>query len=239
MLINNFFKRVSIAELLTILFSVSVGISLLYKMGFYNSLGIDWYIHNLTPQQLLISSIPLISISFVGLLAGFWLGAKISERQSSIVLLATTAIFIFFIIVTGKFGLNIPFIKMEWLTIFILNFLVAMFLTNSRVLTDSKNKSILINTPPKKMDNFDRFERYFLVFMFVIGVTCMPYASGLDAGKRVLKNPDNLNSVILKDKSSDWLLVEMSGDKVLLKKDTKNPVFKIIDYKEIETISVR
>lgn len=128
---------------------------------------------------------------------------------------------------------------MDWLLMFTLNFLVAMFLINSIALITSKKKSILINVEPKKINNFDHIERYSVVLMFIFGVTCMPYASGSDAGKKVLNNQANLNSVILKDKSSNWLLVEMSGDKVLLKKNTKNPVFKIIDYKEIETISVR
>ena len=240
MLINNFFKRVSIAELLTILFSVSVGISLLYKMGFYNSLGINWYIHNLTPQQLFISSIKLVSISLIGILVGLWLGTKISERQSNLIFIVSTAI-IFFITFVGKkiIAVNLYFIIMDWLLMFTLNFIVAMFLINSRALITSKDKSILVNVEPKKINNFDRFERYSVVLMFILGVTSMPYASGSDAGKKVLNNQANLNSVILKDKSSNWLLVEMSGDKVLLKKNTKEAVFKIIEYKEIETISVR
>lgn len=239
MLINNFFKRVSIAELLTILFSISVGISLLYKMGFYNSLGINWYINNLTPQQLFISSIKLIISSITGVLVGFWLGAKISEKQANIVLFVTFPGYIFFAFYGEKIGLSFGNLNMDWFYLFFLNFLVAMFLINSEILMASKKKSLLINVQPPKIDKLEHTLRYLMPLLFILGVTGMPYFSGMDAGKRVLINRSNLNHVILKDNSSDWLLIEMSGDKALLKKNTKEPVFKIIEYKEIKTITVK
>ena len=48
-------------------------------------------------------------------------------------------------------------------------------------------------------------------------------------------NPQlKVNYVQLKGDNNKWFLIEMRGDKVLIKKDSKSPIFKIVEYKDID-----
>ncbi|UBQ39388.1 hypothetical protein LCH18_08485 [Acinetobacter johnsonii] len=232
-LTKDFLNKLSLAEILTVLFFVSVGISMFYKYGFYSELGIGWYIDNLAPQQLFISSLGLVGSSFIGAGVGYFLGTKLSQKQSGILLFTIVLSVTTFQMTTGYFSSNYDLISKLYLML--MNTIIVMELVNDKQVKKSK----LLNIPVKKEGAFDKIIRFILPALFIVGLVGMPYAIGVDSANAILKNKSKLNKVTLKDKTNNWLLIEINGDKVLLKQNSKKPIYKIIEYKEIESISVR
>lgn len=109
-------KKISIAEFLTILFIFSVGISLIYKYGFYSELGISWYLTTASPQELLISSISYICACLIGIGLGY-LAVKGFKEFEIVIMAAISSIFIFTFIsqnfaggmLTGELSLTLYF----------------------------------------------------------------------------------------------------------------------------------
>ncbi len=237
-LFNEITKKISVAEILTIIFIVSVGISLLYKMGFYKALGIEWYLNNILPQQLFISSIKLVVSSFLGVLIGIWIGKKIKTKYIYIIFLVFVSIYLFSGLIIARINLNIEYLISGWIGVLFLNILATMFLIDSERNFNSVKKSNFINIDPLKSSKIDVIFRYFMPLMFVFSFTVMPYATGFDAGNRLIKKRGEFILIRLKDQSDNWLLVEMTGDKVLIMKDKKKREFKIVEYKEIESYTL-
>ncbi len=73
-IINEYSKKVSLVELLSLSFFISVGFSLIFKYAFYNQLNIIWYLNSLTPQYILISTLFYIFPIITGILIGLIIG---------------------------------------------------------------------------------------------------------------------------------------------------------------------
>ena len=97
MLTNKLFEKLSIAETLSILFIVSVGLSMLYKYGFYTELGIGWFTKTLSPQELLISSINYVLSSLVGIVLGV-LSIHYADKYFEVVMTVMVVISLIFLI---------------------------------------------------------------------------------------------------------------------------------------------
>ena len=238
-LILEYLKKASFVEILTILFFLSVGVSLTFKIGFYNALGVGWYIQNLTPQILFISSIKIIFIFLVGIFIGSTIGIKFNERMVTTLTFSIIALYLSFRgLIEPFFDIQIEFSDYFGVVLFLFYLSTSMFLVSLEFKNRKYNDPLFVG-PLNRMSRqalmLDNAFKYVLIFSLFF----LPYVSGGDAG-RLVKNNNKNSEVVVKNDSRKWHFVDMSGDKVLLKMiNPKDDVFKVVEYKDIDTITTK
>ncbi|AKQ31238.1 TPA: hypothetical protein JI398_RS05030 [Acinetobacter baumannii] len=237
--IIEYLKRASFIEILTILFFLSVGVSLTFKIGFYNALGVGWYIQNLTPQILFISSFKVILIFLGGIFVGCIFGLKFSERSVSVIFLCFIALYTSFNgFIQNLLSINLEISNYFDVVLFIFYFLTSMFLVSLGYKKRKYNDPLFVGPLIRIKREEVIFDNVFKIVIILL-IFCLPYVSGYDAGKLVKNNKVN-SVVVIKNDSRKWHLIDMSGDKVLLKEiNPKRDVFKVLEYKDIDTITTR
>lgn len=235
--IKNILKKISIAESMTILFIFSIGISLLYKYGFYSTLGIDWYLYNLSPQELIISSIGIIFFFILGGVIG---ASKLFFKEEDwfiylILLISFICIFGFSIILKNYQStlLGVDLNKFSYyMKISMYTMLLSLFCIKLNQIDQPDNQG-KFNEIVSKISPIIFF---LAMFYFLIAVV---YLKGVDDANLITSNHTSKKSVKLKDDSKTWVLVEISGDKVLIFSNDKSHKYKIVEYKDIEFYSVK
>lgn len=227
-------EKLSGAEILSITFIACVGISLLYKYGFYSELGITWFSKTLSPQVLLISSISYVVFSLVGILMGV-LAIHYADKYIEPVMVG-----MFVVLLVAGFLPNyylLGELKNECA-------IMVYFAISSLYLTKG-NKGV-VNAEGKPLDEVEWHDRTFFEkitpSIFVIFLAILPlyfiYDQGRKDAQNILNKSSKINFVKLKNDKEFWTLIEMNGDKILIMKDGGNREFKIVEYKEIESIKV-
>ncbi|ENX36318.1 hypothetical protein F889_00480 [Acinetobacter colistiniresistens] len=239
-LILEYIKKASFIEILTVLFFLSVGVSLAFKIGFYNALGVGWYIQNLTPQLLFISSLKIIFISFGGVGAGYIIGLKFSEKFVSTLAMAVVTCYSVFVgLIEPNFDIKIQFSDYFGLILFLYYTTTSMYVVSLELKNRRYNNTLFVG-PRRPITREEFFLDNVFKCILVLSFFFLPFATGSDAGKLVKKNKYENNEVVVKGSPKKWYLVDISGDKVLLKeKNIQDDVFKMVEYKEIETITVK
>ncbi len=226
-------SKLSIAEVLTLIFIFSVGLSLVYKLGFYSELGVGWYINTLSPQLIVLSSVKLVFFSLIGILFGV-AAAFFSRVYFEPVLGISLILFILFGITTY---FNIDLLKRD---IYILiNFMVC-FLTATKINFFGHNSSgsPLSSIPWEQRSLFDKVAPSLVTVFSVFFLVWIMYSEGKNAAKDILKYKYDQTIVQIKDSKDKWILIEMNGDKALIKKNVLYPfTFKIVEYKDMETLT--
>lgn len=212
-------------------FFIAVGVSLLIRYSFYSRLDISWYIYNLTPQYLLMSSINHIFTSFLGLLFGILFGIKYRPITQFLIYLILFISFVCWIIWS-------PYRTSVHISNFILYLLISMFAAGSytqiKLISNSLN---FIENPPKNLLVKFKSELFLLIVMILI-LIFSPAIVGIEKAEEILKYKSDLNQVLIDKDKTDWRLIEMNGDKALLIRNSQERVFKLIEYKEIKEIIV-
>lgn len=231
-LINDFLKRISIAEILTVIFIFSVGISLLYKYGFYEELGISWYIFTLSPQQLFLSSISLILFSTLGIILGV-LNSFYNEKYWEITFLIFSLIMFLFVInsTLGFTALN------SGMYLFVVSATLTMSALNITFFS-KKSKDGSSEPLDSSKSFFNKSIPPLFSIILVVGLFVFIYFEGKYAAERISFTESSQSIVNLKNNHDKWILIEMNGDKVLMMKDNGKKEFKIVEYKEIESFEV-
>lgn len=235
--LKKFFKKISIAESMTMLFIFSIGISLLYKYGFYSTLGIDWYLYNLSPQQLIISSIGVIFFFILGGVIG--LSTSIFKKENWLVsLILVMSVFIIFgaVIILKDYqrilwGIDLN--KFEYyISILMYTMVIGIFFIsfNNLEQPDDQNKfeEILEKISPTIF--------FILASIFLVYVV---YSKGVDEARAIILDDESKKIVKLKDDSKTWGLIEVNGDKVLIILNEKPYKYKLVEYKDIEFYSTK
>lgn len=236
-LLVEFLKKANLLEVLTILFFISVGISLTYKIGFYNEIGAEWYIQNLSPQQLFISSFRVSFASILGIIIGCYLGFKLKYKT-----VEKITAFALILYLTAKFFMSSTAYGYRLVTnldiaLLILNALSVMFMITIERENKIYNNSNFIGPLKVNSNTTTKFDS-FLKFLFLLILLYAPYAIGKDKGMQVNKNEYDNSYVNIKNDPNNWLLIDMNGDKVLVRKVSKSEkIFKLVEYKEVQKIT--
>lgn len=213
-------------EVISITFFISVGISLIYKYGYYSTLGIDWYINILTPQYLFMSSFMLLAFIFLGMLIGVVLGLKCRDFISSILGQA-----IFVLLLLGLFFAHILDREIDFK-------LMVTFLSAIMVFTViDAYKTTPIQHNGSQLYKFINILRILLIGLPIIFILFAPYYYGKKEAEILLSGKHNLNIVSLDSDPKKWLLLEMNGDKALLVNKSNFKNFKLIEYKDIKELN--
>jgi len=232
MLINDFLKRVSVAEILTLVFILSVGISLLYKYALYEELGIGWYIYSLSPQQIFLSSMSFTFFCLLGVIFGAVIPVFREHWFAIFIILMLIMIGLFF-----ANALNLTNITNK-LGVLLISAIIFMGIIKMHFFSTSKDGEFLREIPVEKLNFWDKNLPIIFSLTMTLVFLAMIYVQGTRVAKYILEKPYSQSIVKLKDKSDKWILIEMNGDKVLLMKYGVKREFKIIEYKEIESFKV-
>lgn len=223
-----------VLEIATIAFFISVGISLIYKNGFYSKLGIDWYLNNLSPQYIFISSLGLVVPIFLSIFLGVFLSIKYKKFMNSIGGQSLYLIFAIGGFVAIKLGLHIPFIAI--ILMFIV-FITTLMIESIQALSDTFTLSGIEVNHNKITIFMKSFMLICLVFS-ILAICYSPYLYGQAEATEIISKKTRLNLVELHSDKHNWLLLEMNGDKVLLVNSIDLQSFKIVEYKDIKEIKV-
>ncbi|MDM1758124.1 hypothetical protein HX127_11180 [Acinetobacter sp. 256-1] len=227
---NYLFKKLhnlSGFESISIIFFISVGISLIYKYGYYSTLGIDWYINILTPQYLFMSSFMFLVFIFLGIAIGILLGLKGTEFFNSLWGQALSILLTLFIFLIYKIGVEVDFrVIVSFFSMIMVFLCIDAYQTTSNI---HNNDSLLYK--------YVKVMRAFLLVFPLFSILCSPYFFGKKEAEILLSGKHNLNIVSLNSDPKKWLLLEMNGDKALLVNKSNFTNFKLIEYKDIKELN--
>ena len=214
-------------EVISITFFISIGISLIYKYGYYSTLGIDWYINILTPQYLFMSSFMLLTFIFLGMLTGAVLGLKYRNFTRSILGQA-----IFVLMLSGLFFAYMLGIEIDFkFTVSFLSAIMVFTFIDAYLITPIQDNG-------SELYNFINIIRLLSIGLPLCFILFSPYFYGKREAEILLSGKHNLNMVSLGDEREKWLLLEMNGEKALLVSKSNFKKFKLIEYKEIREFHV-
>lgn len=217
-------------EITSILILVSVGVPFLYKVGFYNELGIGWYINTGNAFSIFVSSVSIIFFGIFGLILGCvtFLGIKeIKTLRYSVPLILITVIILFLMALLLFTELALYLKKVDFTGIVLtltMYSLVISFLTANDALNEGEGRS------DKRIIAYGA--------IIIIAYAFLSWSYGQSEAQNILKyKHDNLNIVDLKGESEKWFLVDYTGDKALIIKDGSKSIFRIVEYKDLKQIS--
>lgn len=227
--IIKFLKKISVAEGLTVLFIFGVGVSLIFKAGFYNTLGVDWYLNNLTAQQIFLSAIGIVVCALLG--AGFGLVNRFIPKRYWQV-----PIVLFLIFVLGSMIVKILEIQEFQVeaTVFFTSIVIGVALSEINRNVVNENGVLLSELNWEELTFLEKISHPLMVVIFICLFIYMIYGSGKDKATYLLDDKYKKTYVKTKSDNERWILIEMNGDKVFLMSKESSPKFKIIEYKEIE-----
>ncbi|KQG03770.1 hypothetical protein KWE42_08430 [Acinetobacter pittii] len=230
-------NKISIAEALTLTFILSVGLSLLYKYGFYYHLGVEWYLNSISPQQILLSSVGLVFTSLLGVILGISM-TLLSRKYFELSFAIFVIIWLMFFVVNL---LGYQFIASKFIMLMVYTLTVSSIVKINLFSTDSEGR-IISSIPWEDRKITDKVTPLIITVISVIGLLGMTLFQGKVEAEDILKNPNARTLVKVKGESEVWELIDINGDKVLLllkkpklfKAEQLKPTYKIIEYKEIE-----
>lgn len=221
--------NLSLMEVASLLFFLIIGYLFIYRYNFYNVLGLNWYISNISATHVLISSIKIFINIIIGGLIGL-IFIKIAnmckDKAELFLLIMINFLVIFLMILFYFFEYGYSGFLLYSIDMFIVMCYVSVVVTGRFAIKTNKktNKLLWLN---------------YICIIFIF-ISAPAYSGIRDAKKIIDKREDILSIAILKENKNNWYLMEVMGDKALLIKENngdkiKNE-FRLIEYKEIESI---
>lgn len=239
--------HLSVYEFVIILAFIALGYCLLYKYSFYKTLEIPWFISNLTPQFLFLSSFKVLFFGISYFVSGYLLGIlcnnfKILNKliyANLLLVLILSGLYLYQRYNNFFFDLPILNINFQFFFMFFLVFSLGYSFKIGNfyeVYVETKTTSIY-NSKPK--NDLKKYINLTMIFLVILGAyISIPTSLGEMTAKDIINKKENhLNKVLLKDSVKDWYLIETMGDKVLIIDKMNN--IKIIEYKELDFIQTK
>ncbi|MDC4477367.1 hypothetical protein NQ655_18330, partial [Acinetobacter baumannii] len=208
-------------ELTSILIVLSVGYPFLYKVGFYNELGIGWYLNTGTAFSIFVSSVSVVFWGVLGLILGYLIFLLVKLIPSVKVRVITPPLISFIFLIFSLqpvFFKNSPEVKRLLLEnnfsgIEVSLAIISVFLT---ILVINKELSDLdINIIPNKEKKILTFS-VLIIFVYA----SLAWSHGDREARNIWKYRGQiLNKVELKSIDEKWFLVDYAGDKALILKE--------------------
>lgn len=236
--------ELNVLQLVSLMGFLSLGYSLLYKLSFYNVLGIPWYINNFTPQTLFFSSIKLIFISFPVILFGWYLGGILKDK---LVILISLNLIVVVLLNYFNFYVDIKLIPINtfiylMILLYMLNARSNYFKPRTLDYFPSKNiqktftrKLYILWVFTKALHILIQYilKKFLLYFIFFACFILAPCMIGAFEAKSLLREKENLlNEVVLNNEKGKWYILDISSDKCLL--INKYNDFKIVNINDIK-----
>ena len=227
--IIKFLEKLSVAEGLTVLFIFGVGVSLIFKAGFYNTLGVEWYLNNLTAQQIFLSAVGIVVCALLGAGLGL-INRFVPKRYWEVPFILLV------ILLLGSIGVKFAEIQEFQVeaTVFFTSLVIGVTLSEVNRSVVNENGVLLSELNWEERTYFEKISGPLIIVIFILFFIYMIYSSGNDKASYLLDDKYKKTYVKTKSDNEQWILIEMNGDKVFLMSKESSPKFKIIEYKEIE-----
>jgi len=231
--------QISLLELVTVLSFIALGYCLIYKYSFYKTLDISWFISNITPQFLFLTSLKLLFTTlifcFLGYIIGNW-GRNLIKRRIIMGCLTVFLVCFFTLYYLKSDKLQNPYFE-----IFSLKGSELFYYCYAFTLSIMVNIGYKIYEKEKNnvRNIFDYIFNltYIGIIIMCLGVLLIlqPMYFASKEANFILENKEKtLNKVKIKASKEEWFLIEAMGDKYLLIDKDQN--FKILEYKDIDII---
>lgn len=245
--------QINLYEILIVLVFIALGYCLFYKYAFYKTLDIPWFITNITPQFLFLTSLKVIFTGIVFFILGYIIGkiGKNTKVRKAIfyffatvfIIFTSTLIFLFF----TKNNNDLSILNLQYF-----DFLNAYFVSNFGYLTslafrqyNLKLKKLNLGSTiiHKNQEIEERLlkEKLYKYLITMSGLSifsayCLqPISLGANEANYLLTfKKEYMNESKIKGSNDIWYLIEVMGDKVLLINSTNK--IKIIEYKDLDFI---
>ncbi|MDC5208308.1 hypothetical protein OHW43_11595 [Acinetobacter baumannii] len=233
--------QINLLEIVTVIFFTAIGYCLLYKYSFYNTLDIPWFITNVTPQFLFLTSLKLLFISIIFSLLGFLLGSigNTKSVRAKIKLFFLILFILFFSFSLYNHNIkntsNFTIYSVRDSDIFYCFYMFACGLLGTLFYKTIKSKDPQNKFKISSTNNRQKVSAF--LFITIMGLTLLlqPIYFGNKEANYLLENRQTtLNKTKLKSINEDWFVIETMGEKFLL--INNNNKIKIIEYKDIEYI---
>ncbi|MDC5209476.1 hypothetical protein [Acinetobacter baumannii] len=232
----NLLETLSIAGLIAVLFSA------IFKIGYYDGIGLPWLVGTMNSQLILNSSINFLILFIPFLLIGWFLMQIPKKTTHNIILYAipyllSTSYFIlkkFFPEIIYLIKENISFLKSIKFSIIFFSIYTGVML---HYIYSTKEQITILNS-----SNDNKYKRLAYLFslltavMLIVTLISSPYALGKYVGENTINNLDQKNKVELADSTESWYIIEVISDKVVIY-ENKKKIFKIIEIKDIKQIN--
>lgn len=231
--------KLTLLEALSIVAFAAIGYSVIYKLGYYSVLDITWFMYELTPINIVFSSIIFITISLLSVGVGFLLYKLINSMGSNLTgLLIKLVFFIFFLLffltvfiltfpIVSDFSpikLNIDSTVSRYLNLGVIYAFVTLFFFETVYI---RPYNIIMNFQDLK------FFTALVLTLFLV----YPFLFGTLEGDYLIKNKmQSLSEVDIKD-NKKWYLVHYFNDKFLLISGGEKNFYKIVEYKDVNHIA--
>lgn len=238
----------SLLELLTVAFFIAVSYSILYRFSFFSELGVDWFIYSLSPQYILFSSFKVLFILVCGAFLGYVISLLAVKKYRKYIILSVFFLFVKPIIFLNMFSDDIsPYVKPFNLITFMFSVAYSFciflsFIVHKEKISMADSRLRLKVIEENAAFSFKKKVKKLLIIVVVgcsLYILYLPFALGSSEAKYAMKNKDKIfNKVLIKNSKESWFLIESYNDKFLLMKNGNMKIFKIIEYKDIDSILV-
>ena len=228
--------NLTLFECITLLYFICLAFAYWIKILVFQELNLAWVVGNLSPIYIIVFSVQiLVSVTLGGIIASFISNAHAFKISSYIFISAFIyggiLYFFYFDLVQlfAKHKDQLLNLLVLLVTIFyVLNFKIHQNLAEQNISYDKNEKTFLSSK------NSIRIGYIFCV----MGLFTIPLLLSKFETDKIIKRPDLFFSVVqIKDNKDKWYLIEMIGDKALLKLDSNTEKYKLVEYKDIEMIS--
>lgn len=226
--------NLTLFEFVTVLYFICLAFAYWIKILVFQELNLAWVVGNLSPIYIIVFSVQiLVSVTLGGIVASFIPNASAFGASFFTLLLAfvySVVLYFFYFDLAQFFGkykdhlINLLVLLMT--TFYALNFKIHQNLAEQNILYNEKTSSKIKNNIPIGY------------IICVIGFFTIPSLISKFEKDKIIKRPDLFFSIVqMKDNKEKWYLIEMIGDKALLKLDSNAEKYKLVEYKDIELIS--
>lgn len=228
--------NLTLFEFVTVLYFICLAFSYWIKILVFQELNLAWVVGNLSPIYIIVFSVKiLVSAILGGVISSFISNANAFKASSYILILALVyggILYFFYFDLVQFFGkykdhlINLLVLLMT--TFYALNFKIHQNLAEQNLLY-KENENTSSNIKNSIIIGY---------IICVIGLFTIPLFVSKFETDKIIKRPDLFFSIVqVKDNKEKWYLIEMIGDRALLKLDSNAEKYKLVEYKDIEMIS--
>ena len=228
--------NLTLFECITLLYFICLAFAYWIKILVFQELNLAWVVGNLSPIYIIVFSVQiLVSVTLGGIIASFIPNTSAFGASFFTLFLAfvysVVLYFLYFDLAQffGKYKDHlINFLVLLMTTFYVLNFKIHQNLAEQNISYDKNEKAFLSSKNSIRIG----------YIICVIGFFTIPSLISKFETDKIIKRPDLFFSVVqMKDNKDKWYLIEMIGDKALLKLDSNTEKYKLVEYKDIEMIS--
>lgn len=230
----------SLLEIASITSFLAIGYAFIYKLGFYLSMDILWFFYELPPINIAMGSIIFFIIFIFSIFLGYLFVSALNKISHPMLRICIEIIFLIsflvgFIYTIPLFALFTDKYKFYNYNFPFFNVVLVYFFVSYSIFSSIQGGFYTDDVEKDKGFGLTK-SRITIISIILI---CYPFLYGALEGSALINNKEKvLREVKIKD-NNKWYLVNYYDDKFLILSGGKENLFKIVEYKDIESINAK